>query len=105
MVVSLNTIIRNKYTKENMNIEELIEIGKNILEDNLENDTRINNLKKLVKDLPDNEREILKSVLFDFNKSLSLKDRQTISVKSDNHIYKLSESKLSDEEFWALIKQ
>ena len=105
MVVSLNTIIRNKYTKENMNIEELIEIGKNILEDNLENDTRINNLKKLVKDLPDNEREILKSVLCDFNKSLSLKDRQTISVKSDNHIYKLSESKLSDEEFWALIKQ
>lgn len=104
MVVSLNTIIRNKYTKENMNIEELIEIGKNILEDNLENDTRINNLKKFVKDLPDNEREILKSVLFDFNKSLSLKDRQTISVNSDNHIYKLSESKLSDEEFWALIK-
>ena len=105
MVVSLNTIIRNKYTKENMNIEELIEIGKNILEDNLENDTRVNNLKKLVKDLPDNEREILKSVLFDFNKSLSLKDRQTISVNSDNNIYKLSESKLSDEEFWALIKQ
>ena len=88
-----------------MNIEELIEIGKNILEDNLENDTRINNLKKFVKDLPDNEREILKSVLFDFNKSLSLIDRQTISVKSDSHIYKLSESKLSDEEFWALIKQ
>ena len=87
-----------------MNIEELIEIGKNILEDNLENDTRVNNLKKLVKDLPDNEREILKSVLFDFNKSLSLKDRQTISVNSDNNIYKLSESKLSDEEFWALIK-
>lgn len=91
-----------------MNIEELIEISKNILEENLENDTRINNLKKLVKDLPDNEREILKSALYDFNKSLrygaSKKDRQTIDL-TDDHIYKLSESKLSDEEFWALIKQ
>lgn len=83
-----------------MNIDELIEIGKNIIEDSLENDTRINNLKNLVKDLPDNEKEVLKSVLIDFSKSLFIKDIQSISVKSDNHI-----CNLSDEEFWELIKK
>jgi hypothetical protein len=83
-----------------MNIEELIEVCKNILEDNLENDTRINNIKNLVNILPDNEKEILKSVLIDFSKSLFIKDIQTISVKEDNHI-----CNLSDEEFWELIKQ
>lgn len=86
-----------------MNLEELINITKSILEDGLDDDPRIQSIKGFVKDLTDDEKINFKSVVSDFSESLKIKDNKIISERYKNKNSK-SISKMSDEDFWSLIE-
>lgn len=86
-----------------MNLEELIQTTKSVLEDNLENDPRIQILSEFVKDLSDGEKSYFKSILIEFKKDLTKKGMETISEKYKNKNYK-NKNELSDKEFWSLIE-
>lgn len=86
-----------------MNLEELIQTTKSVLEDNLENDPRIQTLSEFVKDLSYDEKAYFKSTLIEFKKDLTKKGMEAISEKYKNKNYK-SKNELSDEEFWSLIE-